>query len=172
MSEEQQPTEEKGGSGRVVYTRLPSDAGEARPPVRAERAAGGLSSFVHAPLAPTLPTLLVAFVLLVLLVFGLGYLSVKEVESVSAEVQRLDLQSADRTKLMLDVRGALVQLDNEARERGAKVAGGGVVNPFDLKLRRARGEVEKQMFLFEHLPLAQTEQGRAFLANVAKYVEH
>lgn len=169
--EERQPKEEKDGGGRVVYSRLPSEAGTPRPPVRVERAAGGLSSLVHEPLAPTLPTLLVAFVLLVLLVFGLGYLSVKEVESVSTEVQRLDHQSADRTELMLGLRGALVQLDNEARERGAKVAGGGVVNPFDLKLRRARGEVEKQLFRFEHLPLAQSEQGRTFRADVAKYIE-
>lgn len=173
MSEEQQPKEETDGGGRVVYTRLPSEAGEAPPPVRAERgrAGGGLSSFVQEPLAPTLPILLVAFVLLVLLVFGLGYLSVKEVESVSTEVQRLDRQLADRTESMLALRGALIQLDNEARERGAKIAAGGIVNPFDLKLRGARGEVEKQLLLFEHLPQAQTEQGQAFRADVSKYVE-
>jgi signal transduction histidine kinase len=174
MSEEQQPKEESDArGGRVVYSRLPSaeeaaQAGEQRP---AAAGTGGLSSFAREPLAPTLPTLLVAFVLLILLVFGLGYLSVKEVESVSTEVQRLDHQSADRTEMLLDLRSALTQLDYEARERGTREAGGGIVNPFDLKLRRARGEVEKRLFLFEHLPVAQTEPGRAFRADVLKYIE-
>jgi signal transduction histidine kinase len=176
MSEEQQPRDERGagGGGRVVYSRLPSaeeaaQADEQRPAAAA--GASSLSSFAREPLAPTLPTLLVAFVLLVLLVFGLGYLSVKEVESVSTEVQRLDHQSADRTEMLLDLRSALTQLDYEARERGTKEAGGGIVNPFDLKLRRARGEVEKRLYLFEHLPVAQTEPGRAFRADVSKYIE-
>ncbi|HZG51702.1 MAG TPA: ATP-binding protein [Pyrinomonadaceae bacterium] len=174
MSEEQQPKDERGaGGGRVVYSRLPSaeEAARAGEEPRPAAGASSLPSFVREPLAPTLPTLVVAFVLLVLLVFGLGYLSVKEVESVSTEVQRLDHQSADRTEMLLDLRSALTQLDTEARERGTREAGGGIVNPFDLKLRRARGDVEKQLYLFEHLPAAQTEQGRTFRADVAKYLE-
>lgn len=156
----------------MVYSRLPSaeEAARADEQLPAARP-GSLPSFAREPLAPTLPTLLVAFVLLVLLVFGLGYLSVKEVESVSTEVQRLDHQSADRTEMLLDLRGALTQLDYEARERGTREAGGGFVNPFDLKLRRARGEVEKKLYLFDHLPAAQTAEGQAFRADVAKYVE-
>ncbi len=156
----------------MVYSRLPSaeEAARADEQLPAARPIS-LPSFAREPLAPTLPTLLVAFVLLVLLVFGLGYLSVKEVESVSTEVQRLDHQSADRTEMLLDLRGALTQLDYEARERGTREAGGGIVNPFDLKLRRARGEVEKKLYLFDHLPAAQTAEGQAFRANVAKYVE-
>ncbi|HYO99103.1 MAG TPA: ATP-binding protein, partial [Pyrinomonadaceae bacterium] len=43
--------------------------------------------------------------------------------------------------------------------------------PFDLKLRRARGEVEKQLYLFDHLPQAQTERGRSFRQDVALYIE-
>ncbi|HZH91565.1 MAG TPA: ATP-binding protein [Pyrinomonadaceae bacterium] len=176
MSEEQQPKDEREGGGRVVYSRLPSVEEAARAEEEGRPAAGAagassLPSFAREPLAPTLPTLLVAFVLLILLVFGLGYLSVKEVESVSTEVQRLDHQSADRTQMLLDLRSALTQLDNEARERGTRVAGGGIVNPFDLKLRRARGDVEKQLYLFEHLPAAQTAEGQAFRANVAKYIQ-
>jgi signal transduction histidine kinase len=171
--EERQPKDEKdAGGGRVVYSRLPSAEEAAR--AEEQRPAAGtvsLPSFVREPLAPTLPTLVIAFVLLVLLVFGLGYLSVKEVESVSTEVQRLDHQSADRTEMLLDLRSALTQLDNEARERGTREAGGGIVNPFDLKLRRARGEVEKQLYLFDHLPVAQTPPGQAFRADVAKYIE-
>jgi signal transduction histidine kinase len=168
---EQQPKDEADGGGRVVYSRLPSEAGEARPPVRVERAPGGLSSFVHEPLAPTLPTLLVAFVLLVILVFALGYWSMREVESVSQQVQELDQQLADRMQALLTLRSSLTQLDNEARERGTKVAGGGIVNPFDLKLRRARGEVDKQLYIFDHLPQAQTERGQTFRQDVALYIE-
>ena len=41
---EQEPTEEKDGGGRVVYSRLPSEAGEARPPERVERARQSPSS--------------------------------------------------------------------------------------------------------------------------------
>jgi signal transduction histidine kinase len=169
---EPQPKDEQpDGGGRVVYSRLPSEAGEPPAPVRTERAPGGLSSFVHEPLAPTLPTLVVAFVLLVILVFALGYWSMREVESVSQQVQELDQQLADRMQALLMLRSLLTQLDNEARERGTKVAGGGVVNPFDLKLRRARGEVEKQLYLFDHLPQAQTERGQAFRNDVALYIE-
>jgi len=178
MAEEQLPKDERAaadGGGRVVYSRLPSAEEAARAEERRPEAGAtgaiSLPSFAREPLAPTLPTLLVAFVLLVLLVFGLGYLSVKEVESVSTEVQRLDHQSADRTEMLLGLRSALTQLDNEARERGTREAGGGIVNPFDLKLRRSRGEVERQLYLFEHLPVAQTEAGQAFRANVAKYIE-
>ncbi|HEV2880941.1 MAG TPA: ATP-binding protein [Pyrinomonadaceae bacterium] len=171
--EERQPKDERdAGGGRVVYSRLPSAEEAARAEEQRPAAATvSLPSFVREPLAPTLPTLVIAFVLLVLLVFGLGYLSVKEVESVSREVQRLDHQSADRTEMLLDLRSALTQLDNEARERGTREAGGGIVNPFDLKLRRARGEVEKKLFLFDHLPVAQTAPGQTFRANVAKYIE-
>ncbi|MCA1564497.1 MAG: hypothetical protein LC803_02345 [Acidobacteria bacterium] len=175
MSEEREPKDERNeGGGRVVYSRLPSAEEAARAEEERPAAAAGtvsLPSFVREPLAPTLPTLVIAFVLLVLLVFGLGYLSVKEVESVSTEVQRLDHQSADRTEMLLDLRSALTQLDNEARERGTREAGGGIVNPFDLKLRRARGEVEKKLYLFDHLPVAQTPPGQAFRADVAKYIE-
>ncbi|HEX8423776.1 MAG TPA: hypothetical protein VF634_10215, partial [Pyrinomonadaceae bacterium] len=169
---ERQPTEEQdGGGGRVVYSRLPSEAGEPPPPVPPERAPVSLSSFVHEPLAPTLPTLLVAFVLLVILVFALGYWSMREVESVSQQVQELDQQLADRMQALLTLRSSLTQLDNEARERGARVAGGGIINPFDLKLRRTRGEAEKQIFLFEHLPQAQTERGQSFRRAAADYIE-
>jgi signal transduction histidine kinase len=172
MSEEQQPAEEKDGGGRVVYSRLPTDA-EARAPVRVEHAAGTgrLPSFVHEPLAPTLPTLLVAFVLLVILVFALGYWSMREVESVSQQVQELDQQLADRMQALLTLRSSLTQLDNEARERGTREAGGGFINPFNLKLRRARGEVEKQLYVFEHLPQAQTERGQSFRKSAADYIE-
>lgn len=171
MSEQRQTKDERDAGGRVVYSRLPGADEEARAERPAAVGAGGMPSFVREPLAPTLPTLLIAFVLLVLLVFGLGYLSVKEVETVSAEVQRLGNQSAERMEMLLGLRGALAQLDNEARERGMREASGGIVNPFNLKLRAARGDVEKRLYLFDHLPAAQTEQGRAFRADVAKYVE-
>jgi membrane protein implicated in regulation of membrane protease activity len=126
---------------------------------------------VNEPLAPTLPTLLIAFVLLALLVYGLGSVSVKKVQDVSEEVQRRDQRLADRAQLLGNMRSALAQLDNEARERGTRQAGGGIVNPFDLKLRRARGEAQRQISLFEHLPLAQTEQGKIFRAEAARYIE-
>jgi PAS domain S-box-containing protein len=177
MSEAQQPQDEKDAGGRVVYSRLPSAAEEDAARTAAERPSASssvtvsLPSFVHERLAPTLPTLVVAFVLLVLLVFGLGYSSVSRVESVSEEVQRRDEQLADRTQLLNNLRGALAQLDTEARERGTRELGGGVVNPFDRKLRNARGEVEKQLYLFDHLPLAQDERGKNFRADVAKYIE-
>ena len=174
MSEEQQPKDAGDAGGRVVYSRIPSAeeaarAEEERPATAA--GAGSLPSFVREPLAPTLPTLLVAFVLLILLVLGLGYSSVSKVESVSEEVQRRDQQLADHTQLLNNLRSALAQLDTEARERGTRERDGGFINPFDLKLRRARGEVEKQLYLFDHLPFAQDATGKAFRADVAKYIE-
>ncbi|HLL14872.1 MAG TPA: ATP-binding protein [Pyrinomonadaceae bacterium] len=173
MSEEQQPKDEGDAGGRVVYSRLPSAEEAARAEERpaAAAGAGSLPSFVREPLAPTLPTLLVAFVLLILLVLGLGYSSVSQVESVSEEVQRRDQQLADHTQLLNNLRSALAQLDTEARERGTRERGGGFINPFDLKLRRARGEVERQLYLFDHLPFAQDANGKAFRADVAKYIE-
>jgi len=172
MSDERQPKDEGDAGGRVVYSRLPSAEESAR--VHEQRPAAGassLSSFAREPLAPTLPTLVVAFVLLVLLVLGLGYSSVSRVESVSEEVQRRDQQLADHTQLLNNLRNALAQLDTEARERGTRERSGGVINPFDLKLRRARGDVEKQLYLFDHLPFAQNENGKAFRAAIVKYIE-
>lgn len=166
MSEEQQPTAKKDGGGRVVYSRLSSEA-ESR-----SAGAGSLSSLVHEPLAPTLPTLLVAFMLLILLVYGLGYSSMSKVQSVSEEVQRRGQLLAGRTQVLNNLRDALTKLDNEARDRGTRLASGGVVNPVDLKLRRARGEAQQQVSLFEHLPLAQTEEGKVFREEVGRYIEH
>ena len=155
----------------MVYSRLPAE-GESRGAGQPERAdSNHTPSFVNEPLAPTLPTLLIAFVLLALLVYGLGSVSVRKVQEVSEEVQRRDQRLANRAQLLGNMRSALAQLDNEARERGTRQAGGGIVNPFDLKLRRARGEAQQQISLFEHLPLAQTEPGKAFRAEAAKYIE-
>ena len=162
MTEKKAASEEAKRSGSVVYSRLSTD----------EASDGaGTSLLGRKPLSPSLPALLIGFLLLVALVYGLGRMSVQRLRGVGEQVQAREQQVADRAKLLLEVRGAFRQLDFEARARGAAVASGGLVNPFDLKLRTARGEARQQLSHFEHLPLAQTPAGKAFRDAAALYIE-
>ncbi|MGI8996711.1 MAG: two-component system sensor histidine kinase NtrB [Pyrinomonadaceae bacterium] len=152
--------------GEIVYSRRTAQAGKS----------GGSAETPGALLrsgkvSPTLPTLLGGFVLLIGLVYGLGYSSVSEMERVSDEVRNQSQLRSARTKLLLEFDNALSRLNDEARARDAAESRGGINNPFDLRLRRTRGDVRDVLASFERrLPVAQTPEGRAFRENLNEYI--
>ena len=160
--------------GRVVYSRLPSAAeSEAEGPPGARRggAAASLAQLGREEVAPTLPLLLISFLLLVGLVFALGSLSVSQLERVSEESQALQRGQSSREQFLLNLRVALVALDFEARDRGQRLARGGITNPFDTKLGNARDEAERQLADFAEQGGTQTDAGRAFAEAARALVE-
>jgi signal transduction histidine kinase len=158
------------GEGRVVYSRLPTEAD-------AERAQGagagvGLAArLAREPVAPTLPVMVISFVLLIIVVFALGRLSSNELRHVSDETQLAQQRQTLGVQFLLDVRGAFTKLDFEARDRGTRESRGGIINPFDSKLGNARDEARKQLYAFERTPRSQTPRGQAFAAAARDFVE-
>ncbi len=175
------PEEEKKEGAHVVYSRL--STAEDEKPAAGESVAGKRAAMVAAkalgPLvpvergsyAPALTPLLVGFTLLVALVLVLGFLSVRELESISAKVSELARQNAAKRSLLLNLQVALTKLNNEARARADAEARGGVVLPFGNRLRTARNELSDVKPDFERLPLAQTERGVAFSRNLSEFAE-
>lgn len=164
MSEEK-PTDHPPEQGHVVYSR-PHHADGGAP---AEKNLTALLE--RGRVAPALPLLLVSFVLLVSLVYALGYLSVKQVQDESARIQQLGQQQTDRSELLLNLKTALNQLNNEARTRLEEEARGGIRNPFARRLQNARENVKALQSRFEHLPIAQTEKGLAFRNELDRFIQ-
>src|ERR1051325_1244445 len=156
-------SDENGKEGRGGFSR-PEEAA----PRRRRAWAAGRDSLWGA-----LVPLIVGFALLIGLVFALGLLSADQVSKMSfgtkTDERRLSLMS----KTLLDLRLALSRLDAEARIRGRVEAGtGGVMlPPSDLRLRNARGEVEKLLPEFDRLPLPDADKKRAVRAAVDSYLE-
>ena len=160
--------------GRVVYSRLPSSAesdAEGKEPARRGGAAASLAQLGREEVAPTLPLLLISFLLLVGIVFTLGSRSVSQLQSVSEESQDLQRVQSGRVQFLLTLRGALSALDFEARDRGQRLARGGITNPFDSKLGNARDEAEKQLAAFASRADMQTDAGRNFATAARALVE-
>ncbi|HEX8162515.1 MAG TPA: ATP-binding protein [Pyrinomonadaceae bacterium] len=161
---------EPGGrdEGRVVYSRLPTGT-EAK---RAHGAGGGLAArLARESVAPTLPLMVVSFVLLLVVVFALGRLSTNELRNVSDQTQSAQQRQTRGVQSLLDLRGAFLRLDFEARDRGTRESRGGIINPFDTKLGNARDDARKQLSAFERTPRSQTPQGQAFAAAARDFVE-
>ena len=166
------------GDGRVVYSRLSSgdDAEGARTVARgsgggASSSGGSRALLAREEVAPALPLLLVSFLLLVGLVFTLGSLAVSELEDVSEHTQELQKGQTERVESLLTLRAALTRLDFEARDRGQRLARGGIFNPFDRKLGDARDENERLLGEFARTREAQTDAGRDYLAAARELIQ-
>ena len=155
------------GRGNVVYSRRLTAEERAR---RQEEAGADARTLSGGKVSPTLPTLLAGFVLLLALVYGLGYSSVREMQAVSERVREESQMRSGRTKLLLELNNALAKLNNEARERDSAERRGGIINPFDLRLRTARGDVRRLLASFERLPAGQTDAGQRFRRQLADYI--
>ncbi|HYR76418.1 MAG TPA: ATP-binding protein [Pyrinomonadaceae bacterium] len=150
-----QPTE-----GKVVYRRVlpvdptPSSAGD------------GERRF-----DPTLLPLIAGFALLLLLILVLGNLSVRRLEDTSRNALQLEQSYAARTNLLLRLRVALTQLDNEARNRMEASARHELTPPFDLRLNTAQGRAADLLPQLDHLPLSEMPGWRRFRNDLAAYIE-
>lgn len=177
---------EKKETGRVVYSRL-STGEEERGASNSANGKGGLrgalATFLtplspgddddQPSLVPTLVSLLVGFALLLALVIGLGSLSVAQLQTISTRTLDESRRYNDTISVLLKLRNALYNLDNEARIRGRVEAGteGVPLPPMDLRVRNARTDLRQLLPSFEHLPIARTDKGVAVGRDLDAYVE-
>lgn len=168
MLQEKPTVEHDAEDGEVVYRRvqIPEERTE-QPPGK-----GLLGNAPERGISPALPPLLIGFALLLTVIFFLGRISVNRLEQVSSDILNLERGYAGKLGILLELRLALTNLNNEARARG-RVEGEPepiVPMPFALRMRSAREGVEKVLPRFEHLPLAQTDKGRTFRLDLDEYV--
>ena len=151
-----QPKPNQPQEGQVVYRRVV-------PP-----APGGKK---ESRLDPTLLPLVAGFALLLLLIWVLGNLSVRRLEDTSRTALESEHTHAARAGLLLQIRVALTQLDNEARKRMEAKARRELTPPFDLRLDTARGKVTNLLTLLDHAPLSELPKWQKFRDDLAAYVE-
>src|SRR6266576_29046 len=99
------PNPNQQSAGEVVYRRLST---EGPPPP---------SSRNEWRVPPAIIPLFVGFAVLLLLILLLGNLSVRRVEDTSRQALEMEQTHLARTRLLMQLRVALTQLDNEARDR-------------------------------------------------------
>jgi signal transduction histidine kinase len=161
---------EQQESGRVVYSRPEGEGGEGGARPAAAAPAAGVRAYDS--LWRTLVPLVVGFTLLVGLVFGLGYQSASKVSDITAGARDEYRRLSTLSDTLLNLRLALSGLDTEARIRARVDAGtsGVMLPPTDLKLRNARGEVEKLLAEFDRLPFADPSKKQDVHDRVVEYV--
>ncbi len=171
---------EKKESGRVIYSRMHTAEGESHAQESkdekrdAAAPAASTAQGSHRPsLAPALAALLIGFTLLLILVMGLGTMSVRQLQTVSTRTLEDEQRYNNTLNVLLKLRNALYNLDNEARIRGRVEAGtAGILQPpGGVRLRNARAEIKQILPTFERLPTARTEKGIEFLRDLDDYVE-
>jgi two-component system, NtrC family, nitrogen regulation sensor histidine kinase GlnL len=114
--------------GEVVYRRLPP-ADQTPPRSRGE-----------SRIDPALLPLIVGFAILLILILLLGNLSVRRLEDTSRRALEMEQTHLARTTLLMKLRVALTQVDNEARDRMQSEARRELRPPFDLRLDTARNK--------------------------------
>lgn len=115
--------------------------------------------------------LVIGFLLLLGLISILGYFSVSQMDEVSSAVSGLEQQHAARLSLLLKMRQAVTQLDNEARVRSEAESRGGLKPPVAARLITARGEVKQLQTQLGRPPLGSDPYWQSFKNNLQSYVE-
>lgn len=169
MPEERPKAERADVDGEVVYERISAPEATAGEPGAGKGGRRGPQA--QGRIAPTLKPLLVGFALLLALIMALSYLSVRQLEEVSREVLDLERQYAGKLSILLRLRTATTKLDNEARARQATESRNELSPPFDARLRNARNELKDVLTLYDHLPLAQTQEGRNLRSNITSFID-
>ncbi|MGB7923596.1 MAG: ATP-binding protein [Pyrinomonadaceae bacterium] len=170
MLEEKPKAERAEADGAVVYARIRAPEDETGREPGAEKG-GRRGPHALSRIAPTLTPLVVGFALLLALIMALSYLSVRQLEEVSREVLDLERQYAGKLSILLRLRTATTKLDNEARARQATESRNEISLPFDARLRTARNELKDVLTLYDHLPLAQTQEGRNLRSNITSFID-
>lgn len=168
MLKEKPTAEHDAEDGEVVYRRVQIPE-ERTVNAGGKRRPGGA---LEKRISPALPPLIVGFALLLTVIIVLGRISLNRLEQVSTDILNLERGYAGKLSILLELRMALTNLNNEARARG-RVEGEPepiVPMPFAFRMRKVRGDVEKVLPRFEHLPLAQTEKGHTFRRELDEYL--
>lgn len=151
----------------VIYRRPNLAEGETQEPKRADE----LGSIWTRELAPALMPVVIGFMLLLILISVLGFLSVRRMDEVSIAVLSLEQEHAEKLSLLLKLRMAVTQLNNEARTRAEAEARDEIRPPIDLRLTAARDELRDLLPLIERLPLSANSPWLQFKKDLAAYVE-
>src|SRR5438128_11836961 len=122
-------------------------------------------------LDPTLAPLVAGFAFLLLFILVLGNLSVRRLEETSNQALGLEHNLAARSSFLLQLRVALTKLDTEARDRMQAKARHELTPPFDMRLSRARGEVNDLLPRLDHFPLSDTAKWDKFRNDLAAYLD-
>ncbi len=134
--------------GRQVFQRAPAEA-EVQGGTERTRA---LKAW-WATRPPALVPLVIGFVLLLGLVLALGLSSARQLDNVSDEVLDLQQRRSTQLRLLLNLRLALTELNNEARTRAEAAARDDFLPPFAVRLRNARTRTADIIPRFRDLPL-------------------
>ncbi len=122
-------------------------------------------------IAPAITPLVIGFILLLALIYLLGYLSVERMNAVSFRVSELGSQHGARMRLLLKLRLAVTQLNNEARKRLDSESRGELKPPFPVRLDDSRNEVDKLVRQLETPPLTRDPLWSQFHNDLKTYVE-
>ena len=145
--------------GEVVYRRLDS------PDQRPQRPRG------ESRIDPTLVPLVVGFAILLLLVLLLGNLSVRRLEDTSRRALEMEQTHLARTTLLMQLRVALSQVDNEARDRMESEARREIRPPFDLRLDTARNKFSDLIQAMDRGRLSELPNWQHLRASLGNYLE-
>lgn len=155
----------QAGDG-VVYRRTEPNVGDGPKPPSAEGSRPRTRE-----IAPAITPLLIGFILLLALISLLGYLSVERMNAVSFRVSELGSQHGARMGLLLKLRLAVTQLNNEARTRLESESRGELKPPFPVRLDESRDAVDKLVRQLELPPLTRDPLWSQFHNNLKTYVE-
>lgn len=150
----------------VVYRKTPTE--------EARRVRSALSRWQG--YAPALGPLSVGFLLLLGLIYGLGYLALREMRSVTFQAQDASSQRLARLQLLYDLRLKVTQLDTEARLRGQAEARTDqerreLLPPFEGRLNNARVEVAQALERLDKPPLSEEKVWTELRTELQSYVQ-
>lgn len=121
-------------------------------------------------ISPALKPLLIGFLFLLALILVLGWLSVRQLESVSQETLELERQHGATLSLLLKLRVSATALNNEVRARADMEARGGFVLPTDLRLRKSRTNLEGLLPLVDHSNRANDPEWQKLITDLEEYI--
>ncbi|MEP6636512.1 MAG: ATP-binding protein, partial [Acidobacteriota bacterium] len=165
-SKESNPIPQSHDAGEVVYRRADTPAENSSN----QQGPKGLRLRARG-IAPAITPLVIGFALLLVLISALGYLSVQRMNDVNFRVLDLEHQHSARLGLLLRLRLAVTQLNNEARARQDAEARGELKPPFDFRLGNAQEEVDALLQLIEKPPLSQDPSWQRFRESLNSFLE-
>jgi signal transduction histidine kinase len=152
---------------KVVYRRVEPTEINAHAPVTTPPTKSGWVREI----SPAIVPLIVGFVLLLILIAVLGLLSVNRMDEVGNAVLDLEQQHAAKLSLLLKLRLAVTQLDNEVRARSEADARRELKPPFDFRLSNSRADANELLRQLERPTLANDPTWGRFRTDLATYID-
>ncbi|HEV2827577.1 MAG TPA: ATP-binding protein [Pyrinomonadaceae bacterium] len=125
-------------------------------------------SIWRSEISPAIIPLIVGFVLLLILIVVVGWLSMNRMNDVGSKVLNLEQEHAAKLSVLLKLRLAITQLDNEARARAESDSRRELRPPFEFRLSRARGDLNTLLGELQH---TSDPSWNNFRSDLAAYLE-